>query len=479
MEDFIELRKQKLQALKDKNIDPYGGKFVRTGNIKQYVDNFSENTEVSVAGRLMTYRGHGKAVFCDIHDFTGKIQIYVRKDKIGDEQFEVFKCVDIGDILGVKGAIFKTHTGEITILVTEFTVLSKALRTLPEKWHGLQDIETRYRQRYLDLISNKEVRDIFVKRAKIISTMRRLLDGDGFVEVETPMMQSLPGGANAKPFITHHSALDIDLYLRIAPELFLKRLLVGGFERVYEINRNFRNEGISRVHNPEFTMLEVYAAFENCEYMMNLTEHLITTIAKEVTGEMKVRHEGDVEVDFSTPWKRETFYGIIKSHAGVDLSNEPKENYPAIAKKLNVHLEKDFSAMDILDEIFKNHVEKKLIQPTFVTDYPLEMCPLAKAKKGVTGIADRFELFINGMEIANAYSELNDPAEQHKRFVEQLSNDHTGAKTVDEDYVHALEHGMPPAGGLGIGIDRLVMMLTGKDSIREVILFPQLRPQSV
>lgn len=476
MDDLIQQRKAKLQELKDRNIDPYGMKFVSSGQIKQYVENYKEGEEVSVRGRLITYRGHGKAIFCDIRDFSDKIQIYVREDKLGKDKFIIFKCIDIGDIIGVKGTIFKTHTGEITIIVFDFVVLSKALRPLPEKWHGLKDIEIRYRHRYLDLLSNKQARDIFVKRTKIISGIRNYLDNGGFLEVETPMMQQLPGGAAAKPFVTHHTALGIDLYLRIAPELYLKRLLVGGFEKVYEINRNFRNEGISRVHNPEFTMLEVYAAYENCEYMMDLTEKMITDIAKEVNGGLKIIINEGTEIDLSLPWKKQTIFGSIKEYAGVDLADEPVENYSAIAKKLNVNIEKNTKPIDILDEIFKEYVEKKLIQPIFITHYPIEMCPLAKARTDDPKFADRFELFINGMEIANAYSELNDPAEQHKRFVEQLGTGHASSRNIDEDYVYALEHGMPPAGGLGIGIDRLVMLLTGVDSIREVILFPQLKP---
>jgi len=478
MEDLIEIRRQKIQDLRAKNIDPYGRKFVRTGEIKTYTDNFKEGEEVSVRGRIMTYRGHGKAIFCDLHDMSGKIQIYVKHDKVGADKFAEFKCVDIGDIIGVKGGMFKTHTGEFTVFVSEFVILSKALRPLPEKWHGLKDVETRYRQRYLDLIANKEVRDLFIKRTKIIAAMRRFLDDEGFLEVETPMMQQLPGGATARPFITHHTALGINLYLRIAPELYLKRLLVGGFEKVYEINRNFRNEGISRVHNPEFTMMEVYAAYEDCAYMMDLTERVITHIAEGVLGGLKVTLPSGVEINFSLPWKRHTLYGIIKENTGVDFAKEPKENYKDIAKRLNVPLEKDATPNDIIDEIFKMYVEKKLIQPTFITEYPIEMCPLAKTKPDDPRFCERFELFINGMEIANAYSELNDPAEQHKRFIEQVANSPEGDKTIDEDYVNALEYGMPPAGGLGIGIDRLVMMLAGVDSIREVILFPQLKPET-
>lgn len=466
MEDLVKERMQKMDELRTRGINPYGQRFERTAPIKHYIEHYQEGLEASVAGRLMSYRGHGKAIFCDLHDWTGKIQIYIKEDKIGEERFNIFKYVDIGDILGIKGTLFKTHTGEITILVLDFIFLSKALRPLPEKWHGLKDVELRYRQRYLDLLVNKDVKDIFIKRSRIITAIRNFLDGHGFIEVETPMMQDLPGGAIARPFITHHTALDIDLYLRIAPELYLKRLLVGGFEKVYEINKNFRNEGISRVHNPEFTMLEVYAAYEDYLYMMELTEELITEVAKQIG------------VDIPRPWRRLSIYEAIKIYTGVDLINEPKTRYAEIAKGLGVEIKNGAKPSDIVDEIFKAGVEKKLIQPTFITDYPIELCPLSKAKPQDPGSAERFELFINGMEIANAYSELNDPIEQRRRFQEQLAEDPTGIRRLDEDFLRALEYGMPPAGGLGIGIDRLVMVLCGVDNVREVILFPQLRPVS-
>lgn len=476
MEDIFLQRKQKLEGLAACNVNPYGQRYIRTGSIKYYIEDYREGLEVSVSGRIMMYRGHGKAVFCDLVDWSGKIQIYAREDKLGNEKFKIFKHIDIGDIIGVKGTLFKTHTGEITVVVIDFVFLSKSLRTLPEKWHGLKDVELRYRQRYLDLLSNKEAKEIFIKRFKIISSMRRFLDELGFIEVETPMMQQLPGGAAARPFVTHHTALDIDLYLRIAPELYLKRLLVGGFEKIYEINRNFRNEGISRVHNPEFTMIEVYAAFEDYIYMMELTERMIGKIAEQILGGLKIKNENGAEIDLTPPWKRISILESIKLHTGIDMQNDNKEKYRNIAEKLGIEIESGATPAKIIDEIFKEVVEKKLIQPTFITDYPISLCPLSKAKSDAPLYAERFELFINGMEIANAYSELNDPIEQRKRFIEQLSDDPTGAKRIDEDFVEALEHGMPPAGGLGIGIDRLVMIFCGVDSIREVILFPQLKP---
>jgi len=476
MEDFIAQRKDKVKELTDKHIDPYGHRFARTGSLQYYQDNYREGEEISVAGRIMTYRGHGKTAFCDLHDQTGKLQIYIRQDKIGEQKLREFKLVDIGDILGVKGTLFKTRTGEITVVVSYFAILSKAIRPLPEKWHGLRDVEMRYRQRYLDLLSNKKARDLFVQRFKIISAIRTHLDNKGFVEVETPMMQPLPGGAAARPFITHHTALDIDLYLRIAPELYLKRLLVGGMEKIYEINRSFRNEGISRIHNPEFTMLEVYAAYEDYLYMMDLTEKIISGVASRVRGGLKVKISDTVEIDFSPPWKRLSMLESIKIHTGIDIGRAPETKYREIASQLGVETSDGIRPAKVIQEIFDTVVEEKLIQPTFITDYPLELCPLSKASPDKPGCAERFELFINGMEIANAYSELNDPEEQLRRFRDQIDNDPEGMRRIDEDFIKALEYGMPPAGGLGIGIDRLVMVLTGAASIREVILFPQLKP---
>jgi len=476
MEDIIEQRRQKVQKLLEVGVYPYGRKFVTTGSISYYLEHFQENQSVSIAGRITAYRGHGKVVFADLQDFTGKIQVYARKDSIGEKKFSLFKLLDVGDIIGVNGKLFKTHTQELTIVLEDFQYLSKSLRPLPEKWHGLKDIELRYRQRYLDLLVNKSVRDVFIKRSKIISKLREFLNTRGFLEVETPMMQSVPGGAAARPFITHHTALNTDLYLRIAPELYLKRLLVGGFEKIYEMNRNFRNEGISKIHNPEFTMLEVYAIYEDYEYMMDLAEQLITVIARDVLGGLKIQQKNGTIIDLRPPWKRRSMYGIIFDYTGVDLGKANPKEFRKIAGDMGIQLDDKAAPETIIDKIFKEKVEKKLTQPIFVTDYPINLCPLSKSKKDDPSYAERFELFIAGYELANAYSELNDPDEQRRRFSRQLADVSEGARRLDEDFITALEYAMPPAGGLGIGIDRLVMLITGMDSIRDVILFPQLRP---
>ncbi len=379
----------------------------------------------------------------------------------------------MGDIIGVEGECFTSKMGEMSVQVLRFQLLSKIVEVLPEKWHGLKDVELRHRRRYVDLIANDETRQVFKKRSQIIRRIREMLDGKGFMEVETPMMQSLAGGAKAEPFVTHHNTLHMDLFLRVAPELYLKRLLVGGFEKVYEINRNFRNEGISVKHNPEFTMMELYWAYANYEDMMALTEEIVTELVKELTGGSTTLPYGDKQLNFKRPWKRITFYGSLKEKTGVDWE---KCDLKAEAKKLGIRLEPHFKDADILNEVFAEKVEKGLVDPTFVIDYPLFMSPLAKEKPGYPDLVDRFELFISNMELANAYSELNDPFEQRKRFEAQAAS--PGDKNIDEDFVRALEYGMPPAGGLGIGIDRLVMLLTNSQSIREVILFPQLRPEA-
>ncbi len=455
-------------------IEPFGRKYARTHWMAEAVrlgneiasphDAARNDVKVKVAGRIMGARGHGKTAFVDLRDQTGKIQAYFRKDDL-KEKFVIFEQCDLGDFIGVEGTLFKTRTGEVSVMVQDMTYLAKALQPLPEKWHGLKDVETRYRQRYLDLVSNEQARETFLLRSKITRKIREFLDGLGYLEVETPMMQAMAGGAVAKPFITHHEALDCDLYLRIAPELFLKRLLVGGLDRVYEMNRNFRNEGISRRHNPEFTMLEVYAAYEDYETMMNLTEELVDFLVKDLGLKSPS--------DLSRPWKRLAYFDALKQETGVDFRKE--KDVAAAAKKLGVQWEGKMSDMEIANEVFESLVQPKLVKPTFVIDYPAELCPLTKCRKDDASIAERFELFVNGQEIANAYSELNDPDDQRRRFLEQAKA--TG-KPIDEDYVRALEHGMPPAGGLGIGIDRLVMLLTGAESIRDVILFPQLKPEA-
>ena len=476
--ELIEQRLNKLQRLKEIGTNPYEQHFKKTSDIAEALKDFSDGQEVSFAGRVMAVRSHGKSVFADLVDSSGKVQIYLKKDAEGEKNFEVFGLLDIGDIIGVKGGLFKTRTGEPTVAVKELAILSKNLRPLPEKWHGLKDIETRFRQRYVDLLMNKEVKESFILRSRAISAIRRFLDGRGYLEVETPMMQPLAGGAVAKPFKTHHNALDIDLYLRIAPELYLKRLLVGGYEKVYEVNRNFRNEGISTRHNPEFTMLEVYTAYADYNNIMALTEDLISTVAKATLGTQEAPYK-DTTIDLSPPWKRISLYEILKSQTGVDFKTAKDTDIKKEAEKLGVEFDKSYTRWDFIDKIFEKAVEPKLIEPTFIVDYPAAMCPLAKKKKDDPALTERFELFIATQELANAYSELNDPIEQRKRFTEQGGSfDGTQDRQIDEDFLLSLEYGMPPAGGLGVGIDRLIMLLANKDSIREVIFFPHLKPET-
>ena len=478
--ELIKQRKAKLDNITSSGAYAYGGKFETTSNIGQLKDTFAEGKQAVVAGRIMAVRLHGKSMFLDIKDSSGKIQAYIKEDTVTADRFAFLKNLDIGDFIGVSGDTFKTRTGEPTIVVKEFTILSKSLRPLPEKWHGLKDVETRYRRRYVDLIVNDDVKKVFVTRSRIVSYIRRLLDSRGFLEVETPMMQPMPGGAAGKPFKTHHEALDIDLYLRIAPELYLKRLLVGGLEKVYEINRSFRNEGISIKHNPEFTMLEVYEAYSDCAGMMKLTEDLVTGLARDVIGTTEIEYQGR-KIDLSK-WERVSFADLMKEQFGIT----PEDDHASWIEKLKkkgIQIEgKDVSRTQIIN-IVGDLVEPKAgNHPVFVVDMFREMCPLAKVKRDNPLLTDRFELYMGGMEIANAYSELNDPIEQKSRFLDELAGDKPDAtrpaKTIDEDFVAALEYGMPPAGGLGIGIDRLVMVLTNSASIRDVILFPQLKPQN-
>ncbi|MBU9889425.1 MAG: lysine--tRNA ligase [Candidatus Omnitrophica bacterium] len=420
----------------------------------------------------MTRREMGKSTFCDLKDGSGRMQIYAKKDILGDDGYKAFRELSLGDIVGLEGELFTSKTGEQTIKVEKFERLSKIVRTLPEKWHGLKDVETRYRQRYVDLIANDEVRATFRTRSRIIREIRAFLDGQGFMEVETPMMQAIAGGARAKPFVTHHHALHADLFLRVAPELYLKRLLVGGFEKVYEINRNFRNEGISIRHNPEFTMLELYQAYADYTDMMEITEAVIHHLVVMLYGKEEIPY-GDKTLNFKRPWKRVSFYGALQEATGMDLRTCDVRD---AATKLHVEFSKDMEDIDVLNEIFGEKVEKDLWEPTFVVDYPTVMTPLAKAKAEDPALVYRFELFIAKMEVANAFSELNDPEVQRQRLTEQkeIIGEH---KEIDEDFLTALEYAMPPAGGLGIGIDRLVMLLTNQGSIRDVILFPQLRPE--
>ncbi len=474
--ELIKQRKEKLNSLVRAGVYPYGERFDVTSNIKNLKDNFAEGKTVILAGRITAARSHGKSVFYDIRDSSGKIQAYVKEDMVGVDLFKFLDNLDIGDFVGMKGETFKTRTGEETVIVKELRMLAKSLRMLPEKWHGLKDVETRYRQRYVDLIVNEDVKKVFVARSRIVSEIRRFLDERGFLEVETPMMQSMPGGAAGKPFKTHHEALGIDLYLRIAPELYLKRLLVGGFEKVYEINRNFRNEGISIRHNPEFTMLEVYEAYSDCSGMMKLTEELITNLAKKIFGKTELEYQGK-KIDLSK-WEHVSFADLMKEQFEITPDEKPEEWVKKLKKK-GIEIEgNDLSRTQLINIVGELIEPKAHNHPVFVLDLFKELCPLAKTKREDPLLTDRFELYMGGMEIANAYSELNDPLEQRKRFEDDLKAEKKGKKNVDEDFIRALEYGMPPAGGLGIGIDRLVMVLTDSASIRDVILFPQLKPQT-
>ncbi|MDP3789184.1 MAG: lysine--tRNA ligase [Candidatus Omnitrophota bacterium] len=470
MSDIIQDRYQKLDLLVKKGIDPFGGKFSVSLPIKSIVADFKIGEKATIAGRIMAKRKHGKSIFADLRDEAEKMQLYLNNDILGADKFEIVdSMLDIGDIIGASGELFKTRTGEPTLKVEDFTVLSKGLRPLPEKWHGLKDVETRYRQRYLDLIANPTVREVFKVRSEIIKSIRSILDSKGYLEVETPMMQPIAGGAAGKPFKTHHEALAMDLYLRIAPELYLKRLLVGGFEKVYEINKSFRNEGISIRHNPEFTMLEVYTAYSDCEGTMELTKELITETARKVLGKDKIEYQGRV-IDL-TKWETVSFADIMKDSYDIN----PEDNEKDWVKKLKakgVEIESNIVSRTAIANIIADLLTPKSDHPVFVVDMFKDLCPLAKIKKGAPLLTDRFELFMGGMEVANAYSELNNPVEQKERFEAQGAG-----SEIDEDFVRALEYGMPPAGGLGIGIDRLVMVLTDSPSIRDVILFPQLRKE--
>lgn len=487
LNDQMKVRREKMENLRDAGIDPFGHKFTRTHNSAELHAAYDDKTKEElhelalqgiVAGRLMTKRGKGKVGFAHLQDREGQIQLYVRKDEVGDENYEIFKKADLGDFLGVEGEIMKTDMGELSIKAKKVTFLSKALRPLPEKWHGLTDTETRYRKRYLDLISNRESFERFLTRSKIISEIRRYMDGRGYLEVETPVLHNEAGGAAAKPFYTHHNALDFDMALRIALELYLKRLIVGGMEKVYEIGRVFRNEGMDQTHNPEFTMLESYEAYADFNDIMDLTEGIFQHVAKTIIGKEVIEYNGK-EINVGGKYRRIHMVDAIKEATGVDFWQEMTfDEAVEIAKAHDIHVEKHFTTGHIINEFFEKYIEETLIQPTFVYGHPKEISPLAKMNKEDSRFTDRFEFFIDGHEFANAFSELNDPIDQLERFEAQARDKELGddeATGVDYDYVEALEHGMPPTGGLGIGIDRLVMLFTGTTSIRDVLLFPTMK----
>ncbi len=472
--------REHVRDLRERGVDPYPRSFIRTHTAAEVCDGFDglEGKDVSVAGRVTALRVHGKAGFADLHDSSGRIQLYLRKDDLGEEAFETWQLVDVGDIVGASGSVMKTRTGEVSVKVSRFAVLAKALRPLPEKWHGLKDQELRYRQRYLDLIANEESRGVFLKRSRIVRIAREFLDERGFVEVETPVLQPIYGGAFARAFETHHHALDLTLYLRIADELYLKRLIVGGMERVFEIGKDFRNEGMDRTHSPEFTQLELYQAYADYNDMMELTEQLVARMATEVRGGTVVPWQGG-EIDLAPPWRRLKVADAVRERLGVDAGS-PLDELREAAVDAGVELPDPLTRGSLIEEILSALVEPELVEPTFLIDYPKEISPLAKSTPDDPETVERFEFFIGGLELGNSFSELNDPDEQRARFesqVEQRQGGNAEAHGMDEDFVRALEHGMPPTGGLGIGLDRLVMLLTDSRNIRDVILFPPMRPE--
>ena len=479
----MQVRIDKMHKIEEHGWKPFGYRFLythRAADIAAQFDELSEKeTEVKMAGRIMAIRGHGKTCFMDMQDKTGRIQVYVRKDVIGEENYALIKLMDIGDTVGITGTAFRTHMGELSIKANSVEMLSKSLRPLPEKWHGLKDVETRYRQRYVDLIVNPEVRDTFVKRSQIIRSVREVLDSHDFLEVETPILNTIAGGAAARPFISYHNALDMQVYMRIAPELYLKRLIVGGMDRVYEMGRVFRNEGIDNRHNPEFTSVEIYQAFADYRDMMDLTEEVVVKTAEKVLGTTTINYEGTT-IELASPWKRMSMIEAVKEYSGKDFTDVTNlEEARAIAKELNVAIEPSFGIGKIINACFEEYVEDKLIQPTFITGHPKEISPLAKSNPENPEITDRFEAYIYGREICNGFTELNDPIDQKERFlkqVEERANGDEEANMMDEDFVNALEYGLPPTGGLGIGIDRLVMFLTNSSTIRDVLFFPTMKP---
>lgn len=477
---LIEQRKAKLAALRAKGIDPFKNKFTPGETCAHAHENYAEGREVSIAGRVTAHRDMGKSMFIDVRDQTGRLQVYAQKNVLGDEQFDVFRHLDLGDFIGAKGTMFTTKTGEISVKLSSFVILAKALRPPPEKWHGLADTEIRYRQRYLDLVANPEVKEIFLKRSQIVREIRNFLNDRGYVEVETPMMQAIPGGAAAQPFKTYHNALGCDFYMRIAIELYLKRLLVGGIDKVFEIGRNFRNEGLSRRHNPEFTMLEAYQAYGDYETMMELVQSMICHVAQKVLGTLVIEHkdaEGEVTktIDLTPPWRRIKYKDIVRELAGTEWFDVSPQERRERAIKLGGEIGTEYEDFEVTQGVFEKLIEPTLINPTFVTHAPKQLIPLAKLSPDDPTTVEVFECCINGQEIAPAYSEQNDPIEQRERLEHQAGGEQ---QKLDEDFLVALEHGMPPAGGMGMGIDRLCMMLLGQESIRDVILFPQLKPKA-
>jgi len=481
--DILQARRTKLEKIREMGINPFPYRFKKDTESADVFENFEEleksERPLTLAGRIMTVRLMGKAAFCHIQDEKGKIQLYVRKDVVGEEKFKLFKLFDIGDIIGVTGPAFRTRMGEITIKAQELTLLSKSLHPLPEKWHGLKDIETRFRQRYLDLIANPEIKELFRQRSSLIKAARNFLDGEGFLEVETPILQPLYGGASARPFKTFHNALNRELFLRIADELYLKRLIIGGYEKVYEVCKDFRNEGIDRYHNPEFTMIEFYMAYADYHDIMELIKRMLLSIARGVFGKTEFQF-GEHTFDLDSEWKTLPILKAIQDYTGIDSAKLSDDELAAECDKLGIEIEKERGRPKMLDDIFTEKVQPNLIQPIFITDHPLEMSPLAKLHREDSSLTERFELFIGGSEICNAFSELNDPDDQKERFLTQQKFSKLGdeeAHSLDEDFLRAMQYGMPPTGGLGIGVDRLFMVLTGQTNIREIILFPQLKPE--
>ncbi len=484
LREILLVRREKLKELQEKGNNPFTiEQYTRTHMSKEILDNFEnlEGKTASIAGRIVSKRGHGKAGFAHIQDMEGRFQIYVRQDQIGEESYKEYTTYDLGDIIGVEGEVFRTKKGEISLKAHSVVLLTKSLQPLPEKWHGLKDPDLRYRQRYVDLIVNPEVKDVFIKRTKIIRKVREFLDNQDYLEVETPILNTIAGGANAKPFITHHNTLDLDMYLRIANELFLKRLIVGGFDRVYEMGKMFRNEGMSYKHNPEYTAIEIYEAYTDYNRMIEITENLVEYVAKEVLGTTKINYDG-VEIELKAPWKRVSMHDLVRDKTGIDfMAAKNNEEARALAKDLKQieNIDK-LTKGEIINAAFEEFCEEDLIQPTFVLHHPVDVSPLAKRNPDNLEITNRFEAFIYGREIANGFSELNDPIDQKQRFLSQLKARELGdeeAHMMDEDFINALEIGLPPTGGLGIGIDRLIMFLTNSHSIRDVLLFPTMKPE--